>query len=144
MDHIRKVRILRRSWNELPESAVRILCYVMGPIGGATFLLVGNYRGNWSVRFHAIHSLLLAATWATVWTGVRALEQLTPWFLGALLREARYVVDLGFLMLWILLIFAAHGGARLAVIPGIHKWAVRLARRYEKHFCVGCRSSVQC
>ncbi len=110
----------------------RALCYAAGALSGAFFLNFRHHAGDWSIRFHAVHSMLLTAVWAFAWSALRLIESISPWFLSVLVREIRFAVDLGFVVVWAALLITAYRGSRLALIPFIHSFAVRLGRRYER------------
>lgn len=119
-------------WMErLTETEARIGCYLLGPVPGALMLFARSH-GGWAIRFHATHSLLMTAFWSAAWGGLRLLEEVSPWFLGMVVREFRLVVNLTFLAVWVLLLIAAFEGNRGAVVPFVHRLAVKLARRQER------------
>ena len=118
------------------EAQADVLCYLFGPISSA-LMLVSRHGQLWSVRFHAVHSMVLTALWAAGWGALRLTEELTPWFLSTVLRELRFAMNLGFLFLWVCLLIAAYLRVRCAIVPVLHSMSVRLARRLEKHLHVG-------
>jgi uncharacterized membrane protein len=114
------------------DAEARVLCYLLGPISGAFILHFREYAVVWSIRFHAFHSILMAGLWGVVWSVLRLIEGVSPWFLGTLARELRFAATLGFAVIWGCLVVTAYQGDRCAVVPMLHAWAVRLARRFEK------------
>jgi uncharacterized membrane protein len=114
------------------DAEARVLCYLLGPISGAFVLHFREYAAVWSIRFHAFHSILMAGLWGVVWTALRLIEGISPWFLGTLARELRFAATLGFVVIWGCLVVTAYQGNRCAAVPLVHAWAVRLARRFEK------------
>jgi uncharacterized membrane protein len=113
-----------------PNALMRMLCYALGPVSAALILEVPQYAGVWSIRFHAFHSLLMTASWAAIWGALRGLEAVFPWFLATVMRELRFAVNLGFVVIWVLLLTTAYSGSRFASIPIVHELAVRLARKF--------------
>jgi uncharacterized membrane protein len=112
------------------DARARVLCYLLGALSGAFLLQFRNYSGAWSVRFHAFHSIFLTAVWGAGWAALRAIEGISPsWFLGALFHEIRFAFNLGFIVVWLCLLATAYRGIRCAVIPPVHSFAVRMARR---------------
>ena len=84
----------------LSDSVACVLCYVLVPISGAFFLYSRRYGDIWSVRFHAFHSTLMAGLWAAAWGTLRLIEGISPWFLATLAEELRFVMNLGFILVW--------------------------------------------
>ncbi len=115
--------------HRLPHAAARVLCYVLGPLSAALILRFRQLGGIWSIRFHAFHSVLMSTLWALVWSGLRGIEKLFPWFLSTTIRELRFVTTLAFALIWVFLLVTAYGGRRCAAVPFVHQLAVRLARR---------------
>jgi uncharacterized membrane protein len=115
----------------LSDSVACVLCYVLVPISGAFFLYSRRYGDIWSVRFHAFHSTLMAGLWAAAWGTLRLIEGMSPWFLATLAEELRFVMNLGFILVWVALLVAAYQRGRCATVPLVHILAVRLARKSE-------------
>jgi uncharacterized membrane protein len=120
----------------LSDGDARVLCYALGPISGALFLRLRQYGGVWSVRFHAFHSILMTGFWALVWSMLRLIEEISPWFLSTVARELRLVVNLGFLVAWAMLLVSAYDGRRFVIVPFVHELAVRLSRKFERRTMV--------
>jgi uncharacterized membrane protein len=110
---------------------IRLLCYVL-PGSGALFLALPRYADVFSIRFHAIHSLLVAAAWGITWGALRLFEHISPWFLSVLAREARFVFNIWFLILWACLLPNAFYGGRSVDIPLLRWVAGRLARKHPE------------
>lgn len=125
------IAIRKREASRWSDAEARVLCYLFGPVFSA--LMLFSRQGHvWPIRFHAVHSMLLTAAWGLAWGALRLVEEITPWFLGTLLRELRFAMNLGCLLVWICLLIAAYRGVRCAAVPYLHGLAVRLARRSEK------------
>src|SRR5512142_201482 len=84
------------------DAVARVFCYVLGPFSAALMLRFGRYA--WSVRFHAFHSMLMTSLWALVWTLLRGIEAIFPWFLSTAIRQLRFAVNLSFLLIWVCLL----------------------------------------
>lgn len=112
-----------------PDGAARLLCYVGGPFSGLLMLCLRNHGRRFAVRFHAFHSMLLAAFWAATALALWVIEESAPWFLGTIAGEARFAWDFGFLFVWGSLIVAAYRGIPLVIVPPLHRLAGQLARR---------------
>ena len=118
-------RLIRRT-----VAPIRLLCYIL-PGSGALFLAFRPYADVFSIRFHAIHSLLVAAAWVLTWGALRLFEHISPWFLSVLAREARFVFNIWFLIFWAYLLPAAFYGGRSIDIPLVRWLAGRLARKHS-------------
>lgn len=116
----------------LSDSIACVLCYVLVPLSGVFFLLTRRYGDNWPVRFHAFHSTLMMGLWASAWASLRLIEGISPWFLGTLVKEVRFNMNLGFILVWAALLIAAYQLDRCAIVPPVHILAVRLARKSER------------
>jgi uncharacterized membrane protein len=117
----------------ISEADARVLCYVLGPVSGAWVLHQRRFSSIWSVRFHAIHSLLMSSVWLVAWATLRLIEEISPWFFATLIGEIRFVMNLCFLLGWMFLLVAAYQGERCAILPFIHRLSVKLARKTERH-----------
>ncbi len=115
----------------LPDAVARVLCYALGAVSAALMLQLRQYGSVWSIRFHAFHSMLMTASWAVIWSALRGIEAVFPWFLATTIRELRFAVNLGFVLVWVFLLATAYGGGRCATIPFVHGLAVRLARKFQ-------------
>jgi uncharacterized membrane protein len=103
-------------------------------------IFLNRYSGVWAIRFHAFHSILMTASWAFVWGTLRLVEHISPWLLGVLARELRYVANVGFFLVWLALLMSTYEGTRCAIIPPIHLLAVRCARRFERYVAPRARA----
>jgi uncharacterized membrane protein len=110
---------------------IRVLCYLV-PGSGALLLAFRRYGDVFSIRFHAVHSLLLAGTWGLTWGALHLAEKVSPWFLGMLAGEMRFGCNIGFLILWACLVLTAFYGGRSIDLPLLRWLAVRLARKHPR------------
>ncbi|HVZ19521.1 MAG TPA: hypothetical protein VG871_00585 [Vicinamibacterales bacterium] len=123
---------LQVALDSLSDGTARLLCYVCPPFAGA-LLLTSRHNGHlWSIRFHAVHSMLLAAMTAVAIGTLHVVEAVSPWFVRVLAKDVRWGADLAFAIAWGVLMWTAYDGTRCAVVPSVHMWAVKLARRYER------------
>ena len=106
---------------------IRTLCYLLGPL--AIGLMFSRYGHVLSVRFHIFHSMLMTGFWASLWGSLWAIEHISPWFTSMIAKETRFAMNLGFATLWAWLLLAAYYGGRCTIVPFIHRFAVRLARK---------------
>lgn len=118
--------------SRLTEVRARMLAYAFGPFGAAAILGSRGHVPSWTVRFHAIHSLLLTAAWFMVWLGLELIESITPWLFGAMVNQAQFIMNLAALGVWVCLLISARDGSRFVVLPYVHQMAVRFARRHER------------
>lgn len=116
-----------------PDGEARLLCYLAGPFSGLLMLCLRNYGRMFAVRFHAFHSMLLTAFWATAALALWVVEESAPWFLGTIAGEARFAWNLGFLFVWGSLLVTAYRGIPLVIVPQLHHLANQLAHRWDAH-----------
>ena len=110
---------------------VRAWCYLLGPVSAAFILKMRRYAGIPTVRFHAFHSMLVAAVWAMVSLTLWAAESVSPWFLGTLLRETRFMFNLVFAGIWGGLVIAAYRGWSFTIFRSLEQQARRWALRTQ-------------
>ena len=110
---------------------VRAWCYLLGPLSAAFILKMRPYAGVPAIRFHAYHSLLMATVWALVSATLWSAESVSPWFLGTLLRETRFMFNLVFAGIWAGLVLAAYRGWNFTVLRSLEHRAWRWAARAQ-------------
>ena len=96
----------------LEPNIAGLLCYLLGFISGVVFLIIE--KENRYVRFHAYQSL---AAFGAIFV-ISIVVQVIPW-IGWLLG---FVVGIGSLILWILLMVKAYQGERFK-LPVVGDWA---------------------
>ena len=106
------------------------LCYVLGLITGIIFLVLEPYNRNRAIRFHAFQSIFLNVSMIALYIALMILGMVFGAVLplvGALLvGMVSLVVNLGFLVLWIVLMIKTFGGSKL-VLPIIGPLAEKQA-----------------
>lgn len=75
--------------DDLPQNVAGTLCYILGPITGAIFLLIE--KRNKFVRFHAIQSILFSVI---------------AWAINLLIKNS--LVSIFFIVLWVMLMVKAY------------------------------------
>jgi uncharacterized membrane protein len=95
----------------LTDNVAGALCYI--PVIGLIFLLIEPYNRNRLIRFHAFQSLFMLAAGIVlrIVVGILAEMLFSLWFLYVIIR-------LGFLVLWLFMIFKTFSGAKV-VLPVI-------------------------
>jgi uncharacterized membrane protein len=90
------------------------LAYVLGPITGVLFLIIGRSR---FVRFHAMQSIGVAVGWIvlaiaiSIFTGIRSALPLIGWMIGSLIGLLLWsIVGFAGFGLWLYLMFRAFQG----------------------------------
>ena len=106
------------------------LCYVLGLITGIIFLVLEPYSRNRVVRFHAFQSIFLNVSMIVLYIVLMILGMVLgavmP-FLGAMLvGTVSLVINLGFLVLWVVLMIKTFGGSKI-VLPIIGPLAEKQA-----------------
>jgi len=103
----------------LPENTAAALCYLLGLITGIIFLVLEPYSKNKLIRFHAFQSIFLHVAVIIIWLVLRII---LPWDLWFLLTLA----DLGFFILWLLMLIQTYQGKKI-VLPVIGDLAAKQA-----------------
>lgn len=123
-----RMLIKRSQIEKLSDRDARLLCYALGPLSGALMLRFSHFRReDPSIRFHAFHSILTGVFWALLWCSLVLLEIISPWFMGAVLREIQFATNAYFVVIWCILMMTAYRGERFVSIPFLHDMAERFA-----------------
>ena len=114
----------------LTENVAAALCYFLGLITGILFLVLEPYSRSKTIRFHAFQSIFLNVAMIVVmivltivFSILRAILPFGMWFLFSLVD---LVIWLGFMVLWLFLMFKAYQNQKL-VIPIIGQLAEKQA-----------------
>jgi len=114
----------------LTENVAAALCYFLGLITGILFLVLEPYSRSKTIRFHAFQSIFLNVAMIVVmivltivFSILRAILPFGMWFLFSLID---LVIWLGFMVLWLFLMFKAYQNQKL-VIPIIGQLAEKQA-----------------
>jgi uncharacterized membrane protein len=113
----------------LTPSVAGALAYLLGLITGIIFLALEPYKHDRFVRFHAMQSILLSATYIvyriTFSFVVRMIAAVSGWLALALVPVA-FVISLGLFVFWLFLMYSAYKGREFQ-IPVIGPIAARQA-----------------
>jgi uncharacterized membrane protein len=96
----------------------------MGLITGIFFLVADPYKQDRFVRFHAFQSIFLSVAWFAVYFALSIFLSILPgmlWRIGWMLHSA---VGLGFLLLWVFLMFKAYNNEQFK-LPVLGDLAVK-------------------
>ena len=105
----------------LDENLACALCYLLGLLTGVLFLVLEPYNKNRLIRFHAFQSIFFNVAWIVVLIALSIVSfALMPIpFLGAMLSIVLHLgAWLGFLILWLMLMYKAYSRERW-VLPVI-------------------------
>ena len=106
------------------------LCYVLGLITGIIFLVLEPYSRNRVIRFHAFQSIFLNVSMIALYIALMILGMVfgavMPLLGAMLIGMVSLVVNLGFLVLWVVLMIKTFGGSKL-VLPIIGPLAEKQA-----------------
>ena len=108
----------------LQTNVAGALCYLAGLLTGILFLVLEPYRHDRFVRFHAWQSIFLSLAWFAAYFLVFGLFlAILPGTLWRLMWLLHAVLDLGFFLLWLLLMYKAYnrGQFQLPIIGGLAK-----------------------
>ena len=111
----------------LTPNVAGALAYLLGLITGIIFLALEPYKHDRFVRFHAMQSILLSATYIvyriTFSFVVRMIVGVSGWLALALVPVA-FVISLGLFAFWLFLMYSAYKGREFH-IPVIGAIAAR-------------------
>ena len=111
----------------LTPNVAGALAYLLGLITGIIFLALEPYKHDRFVRFHAMQSILLSATYIvyriTFSFVVRMIAGVSGWLALALVPVA-FVISLGLFAFWLFLMYSAYKGREFH-IPVIGPIAAR-------------------
>jgi len=100
------------------------LCYVAGFVTGILFLVLDPYRRDRFVRFHAWQSIFLSVTCLVAYFALGLSLMILPGMLWPLRWLLHSLLGLGFLFLWLLLMYEAYDHQQLK-LPGIGDLAAK-------------------
>ncbi len=97
------------------------LCYAMGFVTGVLFLLLEPYKRSPFIRFHAFQSIFVSAAWLAAYFALAILSAILPDMFWPVTLTLRLVLDLGFFLLWLFLMYKAYHNQqfKLPVIGGL-------------------------
>jgi len=97
----------------MTENVAAALCYALGLITGILFLVLAPYNQNKLIRFHAFQSIFLNAAWIVFWIVETMIAIVMPWYIMTVVSLIGLLVALGFLCLWLVLMFKAYNNEKL-------------------------------
>jgi uncharacterized membrane protein len=97
----------------MTDNVASALCYALGLITGILFLVLAPYNQNRLIRFHAFQSIFLNAAWIVFWIVETMIAIVMPWYVMTVLSLIGLLVALGFLALWLVLMFKAYNNEKL-------------------------------
>jgi uncharacterized membrane protein len=113
----------------LTDNMAAALCYSLGVLTGVLFLVLEPYNRNKTIRFHAFQSIFFWIAAVIVYIGVAIVSSILlpiP-FIGAVFSLLLHlVVGLGFLVLWVMLMYKAYNNERW-VLPVVGPMAEKQA-----------------
>lgn len=103
-----------------PSNLIGALCYLLGFVTGVIFLYLEPYDKDEYVRFHARQSIAFSVAWfaVNIILGV-AIAVLHP--LAALIGLLQSLINLGFFIVWLFLMYKAYTGERFK-LPVLSEW----------------------
>lgn len=96
----------------LQTNAAAALCYLLGLITGIIFLVLEPYNRNPEVRFNAFQSIFLNVAWIAYWIISMVIAAALSIF-GLLIYFLNVIISLGFLVLWLFLMWRAYNNNSL-------------------------------
>jgi uncharacterized membrane protein len=109
----------------LADNAASALCYLLGFVTGAIFLMIAPYNQKPGIRFHAWQSILLCVAWIGFWIVMGILTTAMSFF-GLLLVPIQMLIGLAGFVFWLFLMWKAYQGEKFR-IPVIGDFAAKQA-----------------
>ncbi len=110
----------------LQPNIAGLLSYLVGFISGAFFLVVEPYKSDRFVRFHAFQSVILSLVWLVAHVILGALFTVLPWSLWSAMSTLSSLVSLGFLVIFLLLMYKAYANEKFK-LPVVGDFAEKQA-----------------
>jgi uncharacterized membrane protein len=106
-----------------PQSKpIAALTYLLGFVTGVVFLYLEPYDKDEFVRFHARQSIVFTIAWFAVNIVLGVFGAVLPGPLAAIIRFLQTLLNIGFAVFWVFLMFKAYKGERYR-IPELADWA---------------------
>ena len=97
----------------MEDNIASAMSYLLWGITGVFFLVTEPYNRNRTVRFHALQSIFLTVAAVALWIVNILASRMLPFVLGAILGFLSMAYGLGFVVLWIGLMYKAYNGEKL-------------------------------
>jgi uncharacterized membrane protein len=101
---------------------IAALTYLLGFVTGIIFLYLEPYDKDEFVRFHARQSIVYSIAWFVVNIILSVFVAVLPGPLGGLIRFLQSLINLGFAVFWVFLMYKAYSGEKYR-IPELADWA---------------------
>jgi uncharacterized membrane protein len=110
----------------MADNMASAMCYLLWGVTGVFFLVTEPYSRNRTVRFHALQSIFATVAWAALWMMTFLLSKMLPFVLSAILSFLSMAYMLGFVVLWLGLMYKAYNGEKL-MLPVVGSMAEQQA-----------------
>jgi uncharacterized membrane protein len=94
---------------------IAALTYLLGFVTGLIFLYLEPYNQDEFIRFHARQSIGFSIAWFVVGVVFGVFIAVMPRSLGALLSVVQGLINLGFAIMWLFLMYKAYMGERYRI-----------------------------
>jgi uncharacterized membrane protein len=94
---------------------IAALAYLGFFVTGIIFLYVEPYNQDSFIRFHARQSIGFTVAWFAVYIVLSVFIAVMPHPIGAILRLIEGLVDIGFAVMWVILMYKAYNGERYRI-----------------------------
>jgi uncharacterized membrane protein len=106
-----------------PQSKpIAALTYLLGFVTGVIFLYLEPYDKDEFVRFHARQSIVYSIACFVINIILSVFVAVLPGALGGIIRFLQSLINLGFAVFWVFLMYKAYKGERYR-IPELADWA---------------------
>jgi uncharacterized membrane protein len=106
----------------LRSRPIAALTYLLGFVTGVIFLYLEPYDKDEFVRFHARQSIVYSIACFVVNIILSVFVAVLPGALGGIIRFLQSLINLGFAIFWVFLMYKAYSGEKYR-IPELADWA---------------------
>jgi uncharacterized membrane protein len=92
----------------LQSNVAGLLCYPLGFITGAFFLIAEPYKRDHFIRFHAFQSIFLSLAWMAVYFVLHLMLSMFPLMFWQVVGVLTSLISLGFLCLVVFVMYRAY------------------------------------
>jgi uncharacterized membrane protein len=97
------------------NQVVAAATYLLGLITGVVFLYLEPYNKDEFIRFHARQSIAFSVAWFAINVILGVFIAVLPFSLGRLIAGLQMLVNLGFAIMWLYLMWKAFSGERYRI-----------------------------
>jgi uncharacterized membrane protein len=112
---VEEARVMNGESTQGPSQPIAALTYLLGFVTGIIFLYLEPYNQDEFIRFHARQSIGFSVVWFAVNVIFGVFVAVLPHQLGGLFGFLQGLVNLGFAIFWLFLMYKAYSGERYRI-----------------------------